>query len=234
MSEQLSQVTDTNITSEAQKINDYSEYSWSIISEVTARLQGTPYAKLWRTSMEKFAVTRSISDTQKELGELVANAPLPSDLLKSKIEPFLVMPTNTQDERDAARLRLHGILDMPCYEFPPGYPTMYEMEIFRGNLKEYLGLESENQFWKIYNGFPGNKGANTKESNAAREDLLELLGEHDELLESREIGQLGIGRFALYRVEVMVMDCRFEGWGCRILNPRLVNMMLRKYIASLL
>ncbi|TGO25863.1 hypothetical protein BPAE_0071g00340 [Botrytis paeoniae] len=184
MSEQLSQVTDTNITSEAQKI-DYSEYSWSIISEVTARLQGTPYAQLWRTSMEKLAVTRSISDTQRELGELVANAPLPPDLLKSKIESFLVMPTSTQDECDAARLRLHEILDTPCYRFPPGYPTTYEMEGFRENIKKqkYLRPERENQFWEIYNGFLGNKGANTKESNAARQELLELLGENEELLE---------------------------------------------------
>ncbi|KAF7920219.1 uncharacterized protein EAE97_011560 [Botrytis byssoidea] len=149
MSEQVSQVTDTNITDEAQKI-DYSEYSWSIASEVTARLQGTPYAKIWRTSMEKFAVTRSIFDTQRELEELVANAPLPSDLLKSKIEPFLIMPT--------------------------------KMEIFREDLKKLLGPERENWFWKIYNGFPGNKGANTKESNATRQELLELLGEHEELL----------------------------------------------------
>ncbi|KAF7893376.1 uncharacterized protein EAF02_000914 [Botrytis sinoallii] len=183
MSEQLSQVTDTNITSEARKIDDYSEYSWSIISEVTARLQGTPYAKLWRTSMEKFSVTRSISDTQKELGELVANAPLPPDLLKSRIEPFLSMPTSTQDECEAARLRLHAILDTPCYKFPPDYPTTYEMEVFRENLKKLLGPERENQFWKTYNEFPGNKGANTKESNAARQELLELLGENDELLE---------------------------------------------------
>ncbi|TGO34625.1 hypothetical protein BHYA_0189g00130 [Botrytis hyacinthi] len=179
------QVTATKITDKAQKI-DYSEYSWSITSEVTypqARLQGTPYAKLWRTSMEKFAVTRSISDTQKELGELVANAPLPPDLLKSKIEPFMVMPTSTQDECHAARLTLHNILDMPCYEFPPGYPTTYEMEVFREDLKKLLGPERENQFWKIYNGFPGNKGANTNESNEARQELLELLGEHEELLE---------------------------------------------------
>ncbi|THV54433.1 hypothetical protein BGAL_0026g00040 [Botrytis galanthina] len=175
MSKQVSQVTSTNITDEAQKI-DYSEYSWSIISEVTARLQGTPYVKLWRTSMDKFAVTRSISDTQRELGELVANAPLPPDFLKSKIEPFLVMPTSTQDECHAARLTLHGILDMPCYEFPPGYPTTHEMDIFREDLKKLLGPERENHFWKIYNGFPGNKGANTEESNAARQELLELLG----------------------------------------------------------
>ncbi|TGO59065.1 hypothetical protein BOTNAR_0169g00120 [Botryotinia narcissicola] len=173
MSEQVSQVTDTNFTDEAQKI-DYSEYSWSIVSEVTA--------KIWRTNMEKFAVTRSISDTQRELEELVANAPLPSDLLKSKIETFLIMPTSTQDECHAARLTLHGILHMPCYEFPPGCPTTYEMEIFRENLKKLLGLERENQFWKIYNNFPKNKGANTEESSATRQELLELLGEHEELL----------------------------------------------------
>ncbi|KAF7906849.1 hypothetical protein EAF00_001127 [Botryotinia globosa] len=182
MSEQVSQVTDTNITDEAQKI-DYSEYSWSIVSEVTARLQDTPYAKLWRTSVEKFAVTRSISDTQRELEELVANAPLLSDLLKSKIEPFLIMPTSTQDECHAARLTLHGILDMPCYEFPPRYLTRYEMEGFREDQKKLLGPERENQFWKIFNGFPGNKGANTEESNATRQELLQLLGEHEELLE---------------------------------------------------
>ena len=98
-------------------------------------MQHTPCATLWRTSMEKFAVTRSISNTQKELEELVVNAPLPPDLLKFKIEPFLVVPTSTQDECDAARLRLRGILDMSYYEFPPGYPTTCEMEGFREDLQ---------------------------------------------------------------------------------------------------
>ncbi|KAK6615940.1 hypothetical protein H4I95_01092 [Botrytis cinerea] len=119
--------------------------------------------------MEKFAVTRSISNTQKELEELVVNAPLPPDLLKFKIEPFLVVPTSTQDECDAARLRLRGILDMSYYGFPPGYPTTCEMEGFGEDLKNQLGSKVENRFGKIYYGFPGGgKRADTMESNVAR------------------------------------------------------------------
>ncbi|KAF7894718.1 uncharacterized protein EAF01_010168 [Botrytis porri] len=61
------------------------------------------------------------------------------------------MPTSTQDECHAARLRLYEILDMPCYEFPTGYTTMCEMEGFRRDLKKE-GFNSGNSimdFWGI-------------------------------------------------------------------------------------
>ncbi|KAF7878960.1 hypothetical protein EAF04_000163 [Stromatinia cepivora] len=210
MSEQSNKVTDENNTGEVENTSDYSECSWSIVSGITARFHGTPYADLWRTAMGKLAVNQSISDTQEELRELVLEAPLPPELLKSRIEPFLNMPTRTQAECDEAQVRLHDILDLPFSraKFPPNYPTMDEMAAFRINLTKVLGLEGQDRFWKLQAGLSEGNGGYRKEKVTARQDMIEMLGiTRNSLMCSIDGGQMITRRFALCRVGIIAVKC---------------------------